>query len=351
MSNNKDLSFQAFRGIAIIAVVAIHASNTGKLFINGEFSSLNYELSLVFRQFINYAVAVFIFISGFFAPTNDFSTISDYLVFYKKRLTRLLIPYLFWCFFIILFFKSSYNWNLFKIFTDIITGRVQGPYYFIIVLTQLIILTPFMISSIRSRAKSILWLSLTPLSVLVSYFLLFYFKHEINFPWNVMPFSIWVTFYYFGILARNNQKISDFCYKRIDITIFLYITSLFFSIVEGLDLWRIWKLESLAGSQIKISSILCSFCLILFFLGLRKSVEYWPKVLVILGEFSFGIYLSHMLVLELINKLTSKIQIIYNFNLLCIFIATISTIFICYTIIYITRKIIGIDISQRYLGF
>ncbi|MDZ8028113.1 MAG: acyltransferase [Nostoc sp. DedQUE11] len=351
MTNNKDLSFQAFRGIAIVAVVAIHASNTGKLFINGEFFSLNYELSLVLRQFINYGVAAFIFISGFFAPTNYFSTVSDYFIFYKKRLTRLLIPYLFWCFLIILFFKSTYDWNLYKIFIYIITGRVQGPYYFVIVLTQLIILTPFMISSVNSRAKSILWLSLTPLSILVLYFLQLYFNYEINFPWNVISFSLWTTFYYFGILARTQQKIINFCKNQIGIVIFLYIASILFSITESLYLWRVLESESLAGSQVKISSILCSFCLILLFLGLRKIIDNWPKLLVVLGEFSFGIYLIHMLVLEGINTLISRIQIIYNLNLLCIFSATLITIFVCYIIIYITRKFIGIELSQKYLGF
>ncbi|MDZ8187845.1 MAG: acyltransferase [Nostoc sp. ChiSLP02] len=351
MSNNKDLSFQALRGIAIIAVVAIHASNRGKLFIHDDLFSLNYELTLIFREFINYAVAIFIFISGYFAPTNYFSQVSDYLIFYKKRLTRLLIPYLFWCFFIILFLKSAYNWNLFKIFINITTGRVEGPYYFIIVLTQLIVLTPFLISSIKSIAKSILWLSLTPLTVVVLYFSELYFKHEINFPWNAISFSTWMTFYYFGMLAKNYKKIIYFGETRIGTVIFLYIASLFFSIIESLYLYKVFKADDLAGSQLKISSILYSFCLILLFISLRKRIKFWPKILVILGEFSFGIYLIHILVLEVIESLINKIEIIYNFNLLCIFIATFSTIFICYTIIYITRKLIGVRISQKYLGF
>ncbi len=351
MNTNKDLSFQAFRGLAIIAVVAIHASATGKLFINNESLSLNYEFSLIFRQFINYAVAVFIFISGFFTPKNYFSTISDYLIYYNKRLTRLLIPYLFWCFFVILFFKPNYNWNLLNIFRDIITGRVLGPYYFIIVLTQLIILTPLMISSTRNIIKSIFWLSLTPLSLLILYFFRLHLNYDLNFPLYAIPFSIWITFYYFGMLASHNIKIVDFCEKRIGIIILLYITSILFSITEGLFLWRIYGLDSFADSQIKISSFLSSFSLILLFIGLRKIINHWSKLLVVLGEFSFGIYLSHIFILDVLNKLMSKIGIIQNFYLISVFMATLTTMIICYLVISFTRKYIGINISQRYLGF
>ena len=70
---------QIFRAFAIIAVVMIHTTPMGK-----------YQVFC--RPFINFSVATFLFISGYLTKidTNNWST------FYRKRITRVLFPYIFW---------------------------------------------------------------------------------------------------------------------------------------------------------------------------------------------------------------------------------------------------------------
>lgn len=53
----KDKKIQILRGIAIIAVVAIHT-------VRG-------DISIIIRPFINFAVAMFIFLSGYLTKIED----------------------------------------------------------------------------------------------------------------------------------------------------------------------------------------------------------------------------------------------------------------------------------------
>ena len=63
MQKDRDTSFDAFRGIAIIAVTAIHAIDSDfsrRHSLTGEW---NFFFLVTYRQLLNFAVSVFIFIS------------------------------------------------------------------------------------------------------------------------------------------------------------------------------------------------------------------------------------------------------------------------------------------------
>lgn len=64
MTNIKrDLYFDQLRGIAIIPVVLIHTTGTMASFNE---NSWNFNFLFTLRQILNFAVALFIFISGYF---------------------------------------------------------------------------------------------------------------------------------------------------------------------------------------------------------------------------------------------------------------------------------------------
>ena len=68
---------QILRALAIIGVVMIHTNVSG------------YPSAWI-RPFINYAVGLFIFCSGYLTKIE----IKDLKTFYKKRLIRVIIPYI-----------------------------------------------------------------------------------------------------------------------------------------------------------------------------------------------------------------------------------------------------------------
>ena len=88
MVKSRDLSFDAFRGLAIIAVVAIHAMSVfewgpSKTGVWDPFSVITY-----YRQSLSLAVPVFIFISGYWASIKPIESLSDYRIFLIKKLSR-----------------------------------------------------------------------------------------------------------------------------------------------------------------------------------------------------------------------------------------------------------------------
>ena len=107
----KNNTIQLIRALAIIAVVMIHMTPSGM-----------YQVFC--RPFINYAVATFLFLSGFLTKIDN----DNWISFYKKRIKRVLIPYLIWT---VLYTLSSKNIG--KLPNNLITAKAAAPLYYIFV--------------------------------------------------------------------------------------------------------------------------------------------------------------------------------------------------------------------------
>ena len=70
---------QVFRALAIVAVVMIHTTPLG-----------NWQVFC--RPFINFSVATFLFLSGYLTKISN----DNWCAFYKKRIIRVIIPYVIW---------------------------------------------------------------------------------------------------------------------------------------------------------------------------------------------------------------------------------------------------------------
>lgn len=80
MMKKNDLNsefWQAVRGICILAVIMIHCpSGIG-------YSDIEQECWLILRQFINFPVAIFVFMAGYFVNTRKVQT--NKLAYYVNR--------------------------------------------------------------------------------------------------------------------------------------------------------------------------------------------------------------------------------------------------------------------------
>ena len=333
---NRDLYFEKLRGLAIIAVVMIHTI------------TMSTNLSLVFRQFVNFAVAFFFFMSGYFIKKNIFEIKGSGKKFIVKRLKRILIPYFIWSLLSLIFIQRFYHFNYKMIILNLLTGQTVNIYYFIIVMAQFIIITPILIKYMNNKiVNRLLWL-VTPVSLLVLYILNLVMGKVISFPYYALPFTIWFLFYYYGIIVGNDSVIEAKIVKKLDINVTFYIICIALSIVEGYILFHKFGLMGFASSQIKISSFLASFFFINMMLGVKKYLKaYKFKFLVTLGNYSFGIYLIHIFVIKIINK---SIRLL-NLDSLYSPIITLTTIVISWFIIIITINVIGQKKSKDLLGF
>ena len=92
--SERNMYWQYIRGLCIILVVLIH-SKTGISYQNGPYL-WNFDYWLYMRQFINFPVAFFMFLSGFFTKIEECGVSTSYIV---QRSKRLLIPFFMWSLF------------------------------------------------------------------------------------------------------------------------------------------------------------------------------------------------------------------------------------------------------------
>jgi peptidoglycan/LPS O-acetylase OafA/YrhL len=78
--------------------------------------------------------------------------------------------------------------------------------------------------------------------------------------------------------------------------------ALLVSVWEGFMIYDFTSIYVWATSQIKISSFFYSICLIFLILELHNYVTIKNKLLLMIGDYSFGIFCIHMLILPLVSK-------------------------------------------------
>lgn len=210
--------------------------------------------------------------------------------YYKKRLARLLFPYLSWSFiyiFILPYIKNgciSNNW-LFLLCSG------NGPLYFLLALSQFTFLVPMLQKYKNNFVANILFWLVTPLYLIFYY--IFNFKTGTEFKPEQFFCFPWFAVYYLGLKLQDSKKIE--CLENNSILVyFMMICALLFSLVEGIWLYYRTSIYSFAISQITIGSILYSLSVILlFYKGKMCYPNYNESFLSKLGDYSMGIFLIH----------------------------------------------------------
>ena len=134
----KSQYWQMVRGICILAVIMIHCPS------GQNYTDLDYTAWVILRQFINFPVAMFIFLAGYFMIPEKIR--GDYRSFLLKRGGgRILLPYLIWSCIYLLKTAILDKMSLRYIIYALVCGKATTPFYYIIVMIQLTIMTPWLI--------------------------------------------------------------------------------------------------------------------------------------------------------------------------------------------------------------
>jgi surface polysaccharide O-acyltransferase-like enzyme len=350
MQDKRDLSFDAFRGIAIIAVVAAHGLGTVYPSDNSIIGKWNFNFLLVYVQALLFCVPVLFFMSGYWSSKRPIKSLHDYGFFLKRKLSRVLLPYLFWSLILLgCTAVKAQKINPYHIVFAILTGKASYPYYFIIAIVQLYLITP-LINYINHR-KYGLMLILALTVIIIS---AIYLSRVFGIIWHLpiyLPFYSWVIYYEIGLLAGSEHKLAVFpkgMHLFIIPTIFI---SLLLSVIEAVAL--VFKSDNLsfAIAPVKYSTLSYSVCIIIAFLLLKERIRHWPKFMVISGKYSFGIYLIHLPILTWIAGLVRNYKVIYMIQPLYQVIITVLTLSACLVIIEITRKLLPNSFCVKVLGF
>lgn len=348
-TKEKDSYFEFIRGILIICVVLIHCQN-GINYKDAAPYSWNYDYWLIFRQFINFPVAVFVFLTAYF--TDITKVIEKPWSYLTKRGKRLLIPFLVWSIFysLISVVKQGFDIDIIKIGMTIIVGQASTPLYYIVVLIQLVLITPWLIRCVKNKYLNIMAFSITPVYLIIIYGYSYLTKHQI--PHYEAVFPAWFVFYYLGLYIKI--KVPGVRKKQRSIAKALHIVlgALILSIIECYLMLYLEFPVGFASSQIKVSSFVYSLSIInLIFVLKENHIKTKECIVTRLGNYSYGIFYVHCFWLLIISKVMSYIPYIYNVLPLYQLIEVTAALALSTLSIIITNKIMGKKLSSKFLGF
>jgi len=163
--------FLYLNGIAIISVILFHASGWGftamfpwahRYMVSGtdpylNIGSVSYFVLRFVEQLVMFSIPIFLFVSGYFVA---FNTGKEKTIAWKSILNRikfLIIPYLVWTFiFLVLNFLEGKRPGLADLLKIFLTGSITPAYYFVILLIQFYLISPFLVPLAKNHWKVLL---------------------------------------------------------------------------------------------------------------------------------------------------------------------------------------------------
>jgi peptidoglycan/LPS O-acetylase OafA/YrhL len=309
-------------GLAAIGVVLNHAAGWGFVAMfwwphrylpvsSPNFEAMGSPIYFGLRsieQLIIVSIPIFLFVSGFFisvATGRSRNTVDWHIIL--NRIKNLLIPYVIWSLviFIIQFMESRTLLSPEVYLRRLLFGGAYDVFYFIPVLTQLYILSPFLVPVAKNKPKLLLFGA----GLLQSVVLMLRYGQilGINSPildqlgfllptWFFPGFIFWFSL---GIvIGFRIQELKQY-FERVDRRIFL-------TLLAGLFLLGMFEWEILLGlsgqdwiaPRDTLIDALFSGAFILTYLSFDKFLFPLTNEVGALGARSFGIYLVHAPVLE-----------------------------------------------------
>ena len=159
-------------GVAILAVILFHASGMGftamfawsarflpaSVPASSQIGSLQYYFLRIIEQISMCGLPAFLFLSGFFiavAAGRNRPTVSWQVV--RARIKYLLIPYFVWSLIsLALLFLEGNRYSPVSILVMILTGKTSELLYFVPLLIQFYLLSPFIIRAAKKNWKALL---------------------------------------------------------------------------------------------------------------------------------------------------------------------------------------------------
>ncbi len=306
-------------GLAILAVVLNHARVWGIVAMVSwadryspvtvpnydQIGSLVYYLLLSVEGIIQSAIPTFLFVSGFFiavATGRNKSTIPWNIVF--TRIKFLVIPYSLWFIIIcVLRFVEGVTFPVTEYLRLFFTGGIKGPFYFVPLLVQYYLLSPFIVPFAKTKWKPLLIIIvLIQLSTQILLYLNFFQIVSSFSQYYVLPawlFPTRILWFVLGIIVGSQlqsfkEKLARIKWAFIPLIILFLVAAT----IERDIMFRTQieiPVETTIGSLYALS---CIFAILGFSNVQLPLTDPFEKI----GSKSFGIYLTHASVQEYTSR-------------------------------------------------
>ena len=299
----------------------------------GHISDYIWNIGNLFDGMVRWCVPIFVMISGALLLNEDIE-ISPFI---KKRMLRILPPFIFWSFIYIIFDQFIFNYKpigIIQFFNLVIDKFIKGSQYhlwFVYMILGLYLGVPILRKFVKkAKNKDILYfLGIWLFTVILRHpYLKVYLPPKMNLDLFTGYIGYLVLGYY---LSKNNfkNKIKPILLFLFGTSLIIFGTKYLFHLNSGLK----WYFYDYLSPGVIISSV----GLFLTIKNIEIKNSYVKFLLKEISNYSFGIYLVHVLVLSIIDtininwKLTNPIISIPITMIICLSVS--------FAIIYLIRKI------------
>ena len=346
-ASNRFAEVDLIRALAIVSVVITHAGflafgDRRILFVSIDTLQL-------------FCVPAFLILSGFFL-TNKLENQNNPTLVLKKRLSKIIPPYLFWsvALYILNNLGDLKKFDLIVLIRDILTGSVVPPYYFIVVIIQCYGWWWLLVKLNFLEPRKILGLGLIIQTIFTILFYLTALKY-ISIPLPLMERWIfsWILPFSTGLfLGSSYNRIQPVLERRK--MLILGATILFF-IASVCEYYLISQVNSngwFLRSFFKLSSQGYAILFVLSILAFSKSIALPSRLsglVKILAAYSFPIYFLDSTVVKYVALVYYKFIDPADPLLKLSFLVT-GTLLVCAAIIYLLQKVLPRKYSPYILG-
>lgn len=328
------------RAIAIFAVLLIHVSSSAR--VTAEWGSKSYPIYLLANQLGQFAVPLFIFISGLvlFYQYFDTWTWKQAIPFYKKRLKYIVVPYLIWSVFYYFFYQvlrqQELAFDLSKFLYNLAWGRSGYHLYFMVIIIQFYLVFPLLITLMRKLKFTAVHLILIGIVVKGIFYYFHHWVEPINHAAALLP--NYIIFFCvggaIGILYKSFKAKSEHLWWTfaLAIAIGFFYSILLITSNSGVVFWG-----PMYVVLYQLYAVLIGISLLWIGQKLSGSITISSRLLYAFGAASFGIYFVHPAVLSLWRTLykpeiTGAMYHLYNIGTMLLVLT------IPWGIVYLLRK-------------
>lgn len=267
--------------------------------------SLSYYLMRAIEQLVVFSIPAFIFVSGYFAAF--LSGRHSIGMHYKQTLIRikgLLIPYLLWTIlFLFLGIIEGKNLQPDRLLINFLTGDTTPAYYYVPLIIQLYLVAPFLIPLAKKNWR-ILLITTGILQIFIHLpvtLTLLGYRHEWIISLPQIPKWLFISrLFWFSagiVIGIHYSQIKAFVFRHARIW---KISSLLLYFIGFLE-WEI--LNGSLQNRETITDFLFGLAVLLSFISIgEKGVLPFSKALNFLGSKSYGLYLAHVPVMEIVAR-------------------------------------------------
>jgi len=296
--HQRNYTIDLLRVLAIIGVVIIHV--TSRSLEQGNYDLLRLNTSLFLNQAFRFAVPLFFLISGF---TLEYRYIDrlPIMTFFKKRISKLLIPYVFWSalYFVVLFKNSITDLLSLNFLQQLLLGTASIQMYFIPSIALLYLLFPFLHKYLYLLLSKRLLIFLTIFEIILLFVDYYTGGLQIINPFRIALLNVFI--FTIGMLSAHRQKeIKEYIAKHARFFVALMIASLVSMIIESRSNYLNTYDINFVTSQWRWSTVFytLTFSGIIFSYFHNEHMKF-SKLIRTLSRLSFFVFFVHLFFITL----------------------------------------------------